>query len=253
MPINKAGKAYYTKEQYKKAKHECSALDYALRKGYPLIKEGKYYKMSGHDSMIFAPNGMWYWNSRGLRGKALDFIVAYEGRSVVDAVLELTEGTPLRDSPLKEYPPSMAEQISFILPPAAKNCRRLFAYLCGKRKLDRSVVSELIQRKLLYEGVSTAKVGNITTLYLFIMTLTGKQSVLISAGCTPKYRTKERCQDQINPTAGFCEGIGRCQRKCMFSKQRSTRHLSSAYRVCTAILQQRKLTDYRWKGLSLHR
>ena len=157
MPINKAGKAYYTKEQYKMAKHECRALDYALRKGYHLIKEGKYYKMSGHDSMIFAPNGMWYWNSRGLRGKALDFIVAYEGRSVVDAVLELTEGTPLRDSPLKEYPPSMAEQISFILPPAAKNCRRLFAYLCGKRKLDRSVVSELIQRKLLYEGVSTAK------------------------------------------------------------------------------------------------
>lgn len=159
MPINKAGKAYYTKEQYKKAKHECSALDYALRKGYHLIKEGKYYKMAGHDSMIFAPNGMWYWNSRGLRGKALDFIIAYEGRSVVDAVLELTEGMPVGSVPNISIPSEAqkAEKVEIILPPAAQNCRRLFAYLCGKRKLERSVVMELIRRKLLYEGISAAK------------------------------------------------------------------------------------------------
>lgn len=159
MPVNRAGKAYYTKEQYKKAKYECSALEYALQKGYPLIKEGKYYKMSGHDSMIFAPNGMWYWNSRGLRGKALDFIVAYEGRSVVDAVLELTEGMPVGSVPNISIPSEAqkAKKVEIILPPAAKNCRRLFAYLCGKRKLERSVVMELVRKKMLYEGVSTAK------------------------------------------------------------------------------------------------
>lgn len=162
MPVNRAGKAYYTKEQYKKAKYECSALEYALQKGYPLIKEGKYYTMPGHDSMIFVPNGMWYWNSRGLRGKALDFIIAYEGRSVVDAVLELTEGTPV-GGVSKAYIPSPdakaqeTEKVEFILPPAAKSCRRLFAYLCGKRKLERSVVMELIRKKLLYEGISAAK------------------------------------------------------------------------------------------------
>lgn len=159
MPKSRAGKAYYTKEQYKKAKYECSALEYALQKGYPLIKKGKYYTMPEHDSMIFTTGGMWFWNSRGLRGKALDFIIAYEGRSVVDAVLELTEGTHAFSVP--QLPANAGEQkdetVEFILPPASKNCRRLFAYLCGKRKLKRSVVTELIRRKLLYEGISAAK------------------------------------------------------------------------------------------------
>lgn len=156
MPINKAGKAYYTKEQYKKAKHECSALDYALRKGYHLIKEGKYYKMAGHDSMIFTPNGRWFWNSRGMHGMALDFIVGYEGRSVVDAVLELTEGA-FANVPAARPEAKTPKPAVFIRPPEAANRRRLYAYLCSKRKLGRGVVTELIHKQLLYEGISAAK------------------------------------------------------------------------------------------------
>ena len=65
MATSKNGKNYYTKEQYQYAKYQASALEYALSKGYKLIPKGQYYTMPEHDSMVFAPNGMWYWNSRG--------------------------------------------------------------------------------------------------------------------------------------------------------------------------------------------
>ena len=78
MATSKNGKNYYTKEQYQYAKFQASALEYALSKGYQLIPKGQYYTMPEHDSMVFAPNGMWYWNSRGLKGKALDFMLHYE-------------------------------------------------------------------------------------------------------------------------------------------------------------------------------
>lgn len=156
MPINKAGKAYYTKEQYRIAKYERSALEYALQKGYPLIKEGKYYHMKGHDSMIFAPNGMWYWNSHGVQGKALDFMMIYEGKTAREAILELTEGQTVISAPVRLPLPPTQEAV-FTLPKKSGSTKRLFAYLCGKRRLKRGVVSELLDRELLYEGIYEAK------------------------------------------------------------------------------------------------
>ena len=95
MPISKNGNTYYTKEQYFRAKHENNnALEYAQKQGYPLIKAGGYYHLAEHDSMIFTPNGQWYWNSRGLQGGALDFMVAYEGKNFADAVCELAGNEP---------------------------------------------------------------------------------------------------------------------------------------------------------------
>ncbi len=161
MPISKNGKSYYTKEQYRKAKYESNALEYALQKGYHLIKEGKYYHMDGHDSMIFAPNGMWYWNSRGLQGKALDFMVHYEGKTPTEAVLELAAKLPteIAEVTRKSAQKNLQKEkiVQFLLPEHAKTSKRLLAYLCGKRKLEKSVVAEMMQQELLYEGVTEAK------------------------------------------------------------------------------------------------
>ncbi len=161
MPVSKRKKAYYTKEQYRIAKYECSALEYALQKGYPLVKEGKYYHMKGHDSMIFASNGMWYWNSRGIQGKALDFMVVYEGKTAREAILELTEGQIFLEepkaSPSKPQSQPPTQEAVFALPKKSGSTKRLCAYLCGKRSLKRGVVSELLDRELLYEGIYEAK------------------------------------------------------------------------------------------------
>lgn len=162
MPVSKNGKPYYTKEQYRQAKYQSNALDYALRKGYPLVKQGKYYYMKEHDSMVFAPNGMWFWNARGLKGRALDFMVQYENRPVQEAVLELSGAVSadvLRQGQ-KPVPSEAAAQQQeappkgvFQLPEKVTPPTQLFNYLCTRRRLKYSVVLELLRQGLLYEGV----------------------------------------------------------------------------------------------------
>ena len=89
MPISKNGKAYYTKEQYEIARYDSSALEYAQAQGYSLIRQGSYYTMAEHDSMIFTPRGNWFWNSRHVSGGALEFMIYYEGKTLTEAVLTL--------------------------------------------------------------------------------------------------------------------------------------------------------------------
>lgn len=139
------------------AKYESNALEYAMKKGYSLIRNGKYYHMENHDSMIFAPNGMWFWNSRGLRGKALDFMVHYEEKTVTEAVLmlvgDLSDEGEVMTQDVTLY---NAERAAFALPKKSGSNKRLLAYLCGKRGLEKSVVAEMMRQGLLYEGVTTA-------------------------------------------------------------------------------------------------
>lgn len=164
MPISKNGKPFYTQAQYETARYNSSALEYAQSQGYDLIRQSGYYKLREHDSMVFTPDGRWYWNSRGLSGGALEFMIYYENRTVVDAVLTLANDPehtqsrpPERQDPPKPTPPDIrpAPEISktaFRLPDKAGNFRYLFDYLCGKRGLEKSVVQEMIQQNRLYQS-----------------------------------------------------------------------------------------------------
>ena len=68
MPLSKNGVPYYTDAQYDLARYESSALEYARATGYQLEKKGGWWTMKAHDSFVFAPNGMWFWNSREMKG-----------------------------------------------------------------------------------------------------------------------------------------------------------------------------------------
>ena len=89
--MTRSGKLHYNAEQLAVAK-AASALEYARSSGYPLVGRGNRWTMKGHDSMVFLTDGRWYWNSRRLSGRALDFIVGYEGRTLPEAVLLCTAG-----------------------------------------------------------------------------------------------------------------------------------------------------------------
>ena len=89
MPLSKNNKLYYTEEQFQKARYDSSALEYARAQGYNLIQRGKYHTLAEHDSMVFTERGTWFWNSRDLKGGAIEFITAYEHKPFVDAVLIL--------------------------------------------------------------------------------------------------------------------------------------------------------------------
>lgn len=162
MPVSKKGKAYYTKEQYEAARYNSNALEYARSQGYQLVRQNNYYTMEEHDSMVFTPQGTWFWNSRGVHGGALEFQIYYEGKSIVEAVLALTEDRQMENSRPQPTPqhietpvstPSQPQQSTFRLPDKADNYRLLFSYLCGTRGLEKGVVQEMIRQGRLFQSV----------------------------------------------------------------------------------------------------
>lgn len=165
--LQKEQKLWYTDEQFEYAK-KCSALEYAQSRGYDLIRKGNYYQMKEHDSMVFTTDGMWFWNSRSLIGSAIKFIMAYEDKTVVEAVqiLNHVEGQtyedvkkgvlPQRSTPQPKqvyHDPEPLEKAPFKLPAQSNDFRRMFGYLCGTRKLDRDILRELIHQGSLYESI----------------------------------------------------------------------------------------------------
>lgn len=164
MPISRNGKPFYTPEQYEQAMYNSNALEYAQAQGYDLVQQGSFYKMKEHDSMVFTPQGRWFWNSRGVHGGALEFMIYYEGRTIVDAVLtlvndpEYTKARPQERSAAQPAKQPAAEKpaaptYTFKLPDKANNMSRMFYYLCAERGLDKSVMKEMIDQGRLYQSV----------------------------------------------------------------------------------------------------
>lgn len=140
-----------TEEQIITAR-QMTAIEF-LRRYRPgeLVKADSHgeYQLRGHDSFkINGETSFWHWKSRDIGGKsALDYLVKVEGMKFVDAVLALCEESPgyIPSSSQPEY----AKE--FLLPPAALDNRRVFAYLL-KRGIDRKVIEACIRAGILYES-----------------------------------------------------------------------------------------------------
>ncbi|MEA4895891.1 MAG: DUF3991 and toprim domain-containing protein [Oscillospiraceae bacterium] len=174
MPLSRNGVPYYTNAQYDLARYESSALEYAKAAGYRLEKKGGWWTMKEHDSFVFAPNGMWFWNSHDMKGGAIEFLTQIEHKSLVEAILTLCgeSAQEQRSSiPAAQFAKSNEqpeEKKPFELPPKADNYKRLFAYLCGARGLDKEIVQELVKQGVLYEGVNkyeNPKTGEISYIH----------------------------------------------------------------------------------------
>ena len=160
-PVTRSGKLHFTDEQYRAAR-SASALEYARRQGYSLVREGSRYHLAEHDSMIFLPNGQWHWNSRDLHGGAIEFLTQYEGKSLPEAVLTLAgvehdRAAPQQPQPAAPYAPAREDlenrKAEFVLPPRAGRMNRLFSYLCSTRGLDYELVRTLVKADRVYEGL----------------------------------------------------------------------------------------------------
>lgn len=168
-------KLYFTEEQYRYAREQCSALEYAQSEGYALVRKGNYYQMKDHDSMVFTTDGRWFWNSRSLKGRAIEFVMAYEGLTLPQAVQALNhvEGQTYADvkvgrkihsavevSHTAQSTAVPIEKVPFKLPEQSPDFRRMFGYLCGTRKLDSEILRDLIHQGSLYESVYRYVVKN---------------------------------------------------------------------------------------------
>ena len=101
-----------------------------------------------HDSLKFS-NGMFNWFSRGIGGRsALDYLIKVENMSFMDAVNRLIDCYPeMGVFPIAKVP----VQPNLRLPRAYENNGSVIAYL-ESRGISRSVIDEVIDRKMLYEN-----------------------------------------------------------------------------------------------------
>ena len=140
-----------TEEQITAAK-QMSAIEF-LRRYRPgqLVKaesRGEF-QLKEHDSFkINETTSLWHWKSRDVGGKsALDYLIKVEGLKFVEAVQTLCEENPSYVPPVSQ--PEQPKE--FLLPPAAENNRRVFAYLL-KRGISRKVIEACVRAGILYES-----------------------------------------------------------------------------------------------------
>ena len=142
----------YTLEEIEKAKGT-DMINFLESKGYSFKTSGKAYKCVEHDSLVINKDRhRWYWNSRSIGGySAIDFCTKIEGMPFPEALSNIlgNQQTYIQKSPLHESKNAVAD---IVLPKAEKGkYKRLFGYLCMKRKIDPQLVIELIRRKQLYQ------------------------------------------------------------------------------------------------------
>ena len=85
-----------SQEQIDQAR-EVDLLAYLLSHESGVLKqEGANYRHNEHDSLVYVANkNYWYWNSRGQKINAVDYLMEIRGYSFVEAVERLTGcGTP---------------------------------------------------------------------------------------------------------------------------------------------------------------
>ena len=141
-----------TREQIDAAK-KIRAIDF-LRKyrSYELVPSqcrGEF-ELRSHDSFkINGESSVWHWKSRDIGGKsALDYLIHVEGVGFLDAVQMLMDEAPVVEQPLLANKP---EQREFLLPGAAPDNRRVYAYLLS-RGIDRDVIDDCVRAGILYES-----------------------------------------------------------------------------------------------------
>ena len=135
-------------------------LQYLHSRGYRLIKSSPHeYRLEEHDSLVISKN-KWHWFSRDIGGNTLDFLIRYEGKSFREAIEILTGREPgaFAAKPRDIFISSdyserkNSNSVELVLPPKNKDFHRVFAYLNKTRKIDREIITEMMQQGKLYES-----------------------------------------------------------------------------------------------------
>ena len=144
---------YVTDEQVKAAR---DADLFAYLQTYEpgvLKRDGPNYRHREHDSLVYVSNRrFWYWNSRGKRINALDYLMEIRGYGFTEAVTRLTGEAVPRASPIHpQEQPKPRRPAKLFLPWPKKCATGLFTYL-RKRVISASVIERCISLGLLYQG-----------------------------------------------------------------------------------------------------
>lgn len=127
-------------------------------RGEILKKLGSEWEWKFHDERVTIRNNVWFDQYTQKGGDAVDFFRYFYGESEEQAAAMLLncsvadlEKLPAR-SPPQAAPVKKQQEKVLEIPPAHKDMRRVFAYLCQTRGIAPEVVSAFARKGLLYES-----------------------------------------------------------------------------------------------------
>ena len=139
----------FTEEELVRA-NSVDIVELAQSRGHAIQREGSQYRLVEHDSLKITGN-RWYWHSRKIGGKAVDFLVKYENMSFVDAV-HLLLGEEIQRS-FRRSDASTAKPVpkELKLPRPAAQHDEAIAYLRG-RGLPMDLIQQYIDEIRIYQA-----------------------------------------------------------------------------------------------------
>ncbi len=171
---------FYTKEQVERAS-QTNLVDFLASNGETLRRSGSEYKWiyndgEEHDSVSVKDN-QWYDHKNGVGGDAIAFLKMYNDADFLGAVATLINEEPQgdkstwrelqkekkRNQKLQQEKKEVVEvpRKPFVLPPKNPDDKRLYAYLCKSRLIQKEVVDFFVKEGAIYQE---EKYGNIVFL-----------------------------------------------------------------------------------------
>jgi len=148
--MNKS-KRLFTDQQIEQA-NNVNIIAYARSRGHELKRiSNQSYKLPGYGGLFVNGDGSkWNWFSQNKGGGAIQFVMEMEGKSWVDAVKELL-GISYDEMPVVPKARNIETKGKMVLPDRNDTYKHLFAYLIKSRGIDQDVVTEFVDKKLIYE------------------------------------------------------------------------------------------------------
>lgn len=141
----------FTEAQIEQA-NRVNLIEYARIRGYdPKRISNQSYKLPGYGGLFISGDGSkWNWFSQNKGGGAIQFVMEMEGKSWVDSVKELL-GNSYEEVQVRPKPIEPEIKGPMVLPEKNDTYKHLFAYLIKSRGIDQDIVTDFVDKKLIYE------------------------------------------------------------------------------------------------------
>jgi hypothetical protein len=144
-------KKKFTQEDYNIVL-QISIIEYLESIAYPIKREGVRARDLKIDSLVFLGNG-YIRNSTKEAGTILDFLIKYLNYDFVQAMYKLLEYSGKFQSNkyvISDLNKEICKLSDFEILPR-NEMKQTYGYLCNYRKIDRKIVNELIEKKLIFQ------------------------------------------------------------------------------------------------------
>lgn len=146
---------HFPKELVALAKAQ-DVLDIIRKTGEPLFEKERQIRSVEHDSLVITPGKGFYWFSHGVGSQSpIDYFMWVKKLSFVEATRKVLMAMDVVHAPEQLQSPVARKekaQRPFYVPAAAKDQGIAFSYLTEDRKLDKALVTELMQQGLILQA-----------------------------------------------------------------------------------------------------